>query len=685
MRYPVAPTDDVVDVLHGVEVADPYRWLEDDRSPRTTAWCAAQDELCRSHLDGLSGRDGVRSALRALARVGAVSAPAIRRGRLFFLRREGDQEHAILYVREPDGTERVLIDPAALSEDATTTLDFVSPSRDGLLLAYGLSEAGDEEAVLRVMDVGTGEDLGERIDRVRYSPVAWLPDASGFYYVRRLPPGRVPEGEEQFHRRVYLHRLGADPDTDTEIFGGGRDHRSYYGVSLSRDGRWLVVYAIVGTDSRNDLYVADLRGDAAFAPVVEGEDALSYASVAWDGRLYVTTNLDAPRWRLAVADPARPMDWRELIPESDDVFEGAAVTRAGLVAAYTRDVATRIVVHDLDTGAVVREIELPAMGSAGVTSDPDGGDDAFIPFTSFATPSQVYRCDVASGRLELWAMAPGEIDGNAYTVEQVFCASRDGTRIPMFVIRRTDTPVDGTAPGLLTGYGGFNASLTPYFLGTYLHWVDRGGVFAIANLRGGSEYGEEWHRAGMLGNKQNVFDDFVAAGEYLVAEGYVAGGCLAIHGGSNGGLLVGAAVTQRPDLYRAVVCSAPLLDMVRYERFGLGSTWNVEYGSADEPDAFRWLHAYSPYHRVQDDVSYPAVLFETFESDTRVHPLHARKMCARMQAATVGERPILIRRETKVGHAARSVSRAIETQVDTLSFLFHELGVEPEHAGARRG
>jgi prolyl oligopeptidase len=661
----------VVETIHGTAVHDPFRALEDAASNETISWCADQDARARSYLDALPGREEIRSRVRELMRIGIVSAPAIRRGRLFFYRREGDQEHAILYVREPDGAERVLIDPSTLSDDLTTTLDFVSPSFDGKRLAYGLSEAGDEEATLYVMDVDTLADLGERIDRTRYSPVAWLPGSESFYYVRRLPPSQVPAGEEQFHRRVYLHTIGSSDDV--EIFGAGRDHRSYYGASVSPDGRWLIVSATIGTDRKNDLYIADLAGDAQLRPVIEGADAQTYGSVR-DGVLYLWTNLDAPKGRLVVADPSAPTEWRTLVPESDAVMSGWTLAGGRLLVDWDRDATSRLTVHDLSSGEQVREVDMPALGSFGVTSDPEGGDDAFIPYTSFTTPPQVFRYDVRSGDIDVWARA-GDFDGSRFDVKQVFYSSKDGTRVPMFVVHAKDTPLDGTAPGIITGYGGFKLSNTPAFLGSYVRWLEAGGVYALANLRGGDEYGEEWHRAGMLGNKQNVFDDFLAGAEYLISSGFVAPGRLAAVGGSNGGLLVGAALTQRPDLFRAIVCSAPLLDMVRYEKFGLGRTWNVEYGSADVAEEFEWLHGYSPYHRVEDGVAYPAVLFTTFESDTRVDPLHARKMCARLQEANASSHPILLRRETKAGHAAKSVSRSVDQIVDVQAFLSKELGV----------
>jgi len=671
--YPPAPTDDVVETLHGLEIRDPYRWLEDAGSEATRAWTEAQDALARVHLDKLPGRRRIEDRLRELALFGAVYAPDVRKGRKFFLRREGDQEHAVLVVSEPDESERTLIDPAALDPDMTTTLDYYVPSLDGRRLAYGLSKGGSEEATLHVMDVASGQDLGERIDRTRYSSIAWLPGAESFFYVRRLPPELVPKGEEQFHRRVYLHRIGSNPDQDEEIFGAGRDPRDFYFMTSSLDGRWLIIHSRTGTDEATDVYLADLHGDRVLQPVIEDADARTFIRVH-RGRMYILTNLHAPRFRIAVADPVTPQVWSNLVPEAEGVIEDFAVASGMLAASVSENATSRLRVYDAFAGALHREVPLPQLGTVlGVSADNHDGDEIFVGFTSFTVPPEVLRYHLPSGALQPWARPSGAVNAERFEVRQVFVRSKDGTSVPMFVIKDRRTPVDGTAQGVLTGYGGFNISRPPVFLGLWLDWLERGGVFALANLRGGGEYGEEWHRAGMRGQKQNVFDDFIAAAEHLIGDGFVAADRLAIYGRSNGGLLVGAAMTQRPELFRAVVCGAPLLDMVRYEQFGLGRLWSGEFGSAEDPEALRWLFEYSPYHHVRDDVPYPAVLFVTYESDTRVDPMHARKMAARLQAASRSDRPIILRRETQAGHAGKALSRVIEDTLDTLAFLYTEL------------
>src|SRR6266545_297589 len=570
-----------------------------------------------------------------------------RGGLAFFERRRGDQQHPVLLVREPDGSERPLVDPSALADDDTVTLDGWVPSPEGERLAYFLSRGGDEEASLLVLDVATGELVEGPIDRTRYCPLAWLPGGKAYYYGRRLPADAVPEGEAAFHRRVWRHRVGTDPDGDELVFGEGRDKTEYHSLRVSLDGRWLLVAAAAGTAPRNDLYVADLEGDGTLRPVQEDVDAQP------DGRLYLHTNLDAPRFRIAVADPLRPepAGWRDLVAESDAVLEGFALTDDALVVASSRHAVGRVTVHDRETGAPRAEVDLPGPGSVlGVAARPDGGDEVWVGYTDFTTPPRVYRYQVAGADLEMWMDAPGHVDLQVgVTARQETYRSRDGTEVRLFVLHREGLEPDGARPTILYGYGGFNVPLTPAWSAPAAAWVERGGVYAIANLRGGSEEGEAWHRAGMRDRKQNVFDDFAAAAEHLVAGGWTSPRRLAISGGSNGGLLVGAALTRRPELFAAVACSAPLLDMVRYERFGLGETWNDEYGRADDPTELGWLVAYSPYHHVVKGTAYPAVLFTVFDSDTRVDPLHARKLCAALQWATTSSRPVILRRELQVG------------------------------------
>lgn len=710
--YPPAQRLDVVDVLHGIEVADPYRWLEEAASPQTQAWSAAQDALYEAALATWPAVDHFAARMRTLLGAGFEGIPVWRGERRFFMRRLPGQEHGVLHVREgsaPDAAERVLVDPMALDPTGTTTLDAWQPCIEGHLLAYQMSEGGTEESVLRVLDVRTGEVVDGPIDRARYSPVAWLPGAQGFYYVRRLDPSLVPAGEQQYHRRVWLHRLGSDPADDVEIFGAGQDMHNYYGVSVSRNGNWLIVSAATGTAPRNDVWIADLRSCSPEAPllldVVTGKDARSSVAAGRDGRLYVATDLDAPRGRLAVTDPTdpSPATWRDLLPEDAEavledftVLDGPALGDSRLLlASWTRHAVSEITVHDLATGerlpGASGGLRLPGPGTVGaLLSRPEGGHEAWFSFTDQTTPTHVFRFDalahigLAEGEaLSIDASPPGVVQVPDVVTRQVAYASADGTIVRMFLTARADAfGADGRPlaprPAILYGYGGFGVPLNPGYSAGVLAWAEAGGVYAVANLRGGSEEGEQWHRDGMMAHKQNVFDDFHAAAEYLVDQGWTTPAQLSISGGSNGGLLVGAALTQRPDLFAAVVCSAPLLDMVRYEHFGLGATWNEEYGTAEDPEQLRWLLSYSPYHRVREHVAYPAVLFTVFDSDTRVDPMHARKLCAALQHATsrpVSQAPILLRREKDVGHGARALSRTVALSAETLAFSAHATGL----------
>ena len=714
MTYPPAPRQDIVENLHGHLVADPYRWLEDPDDPATRAWSKAQDEIARPYLDRQPGRDRLAVRLRELS-VGLVTPPLMRGDRAFVLRRHPHQEHAVLAVLAPGDDPvtggRVLIDPSALSDDDTITLDGWLPSPGGELLAYLLSDAGTEESSLAVMAVDTGEVVDGPIDRCRYSSLAWTADATGLYYVRRLPPGEVPAGEEAFHRRVRFRRLGghprtpgclgADPATDELVFGDGRDTTAYYSVDVSHDGRWLLLAEHLGTAPRNDVWIADLAapgGHRRLVPLHEGLDAATYPHVGPDGRLYLHTNLGAPRYRLAVTDPERPQPehWGDLLPESDGVLTDWSVTDDAIVAVRAHRGVSRVTVHDRATGDQRGRIPLPGLGVASVRSRPEGGNEVWVGYQDFTTPPQVWQhwlkdstgvllqqTSVAEernlgGTATLWASAPGSPDLPPILTDQVTYRSADATEVRMFVIHRADVDAaNGPHPTVLYGYGGFQVSQVPAYSATVAAWAEQGGVWVVACIRGGSEEGEAWHRAGMRQHKQNCFDDFIAAAEALVAAGWTIPDRLGIYGGSNGGLLVGATLTQRPDLMRAVVCSAPLLDMVRYERFGLGRTWNDEYGTADDPTELGWLLSYSPYHRVLPGSPYPAVLFTVFDNDTRVDPLHARKLCAALQWATSRppeEAPVLLRREENVGHGGRSVTRTVGLAADVLAFFDGTIG-----------
>jgi len=682
-RYPAAERLDLVEDLHGHLVADPYRWLEDAADPRTVAWSSAQDTLARDRLDAMPERAAMAEALEPLLRAGGVGVPTWRAGRAFFTKRRPDEEHYVLYVREPDGTERALVDVNAEDPSGLTVLDGWAASHEGTRLAYLTSVGGDEESRLFVLDVATGALLEGPIERVKFTPIGWLPGGEELIYVRRLPPDQVPAGEEAFHRRVWRHKVGAHPDeTDELLHGDGGAAAMLYDLELSDDGRWLVMTGMLGTARRNWLWLADLHAASPPRELVHYDDDVRvHAWVERDGRLYLLTTHDADRWRLCVADPAAPdrTQWTELVAEDPTaVLEAVRYVPDSnrLVILRTRHGSSEVDLRDAATGAVVEQVPLPGLGTViGLSTVDeltlDNRDAVWIGWTDLVTPPSVHR--YAGGRLELEASAPGAATPPAVDTRQATYTSADGTEVRMYVLSpRGDQ--DGPRPTLLTGYGGFAISSVPEYNPQALAWVGAGGVYAEAQLRGGSEEGEDWHRAGMRERKQNVFDDFHAAAEYLVAEGWTTSGQLAISGGSNGGLLVGAALTQRPELFRAVVCAKPLLDMVRYERFLIGRFWSHEYGSADDPDELAWLLSYSPYHKVVAGTAYPAVLFTSYEADARTDPCHPRKMCAALQHATASDphsRPVLLRREVGVGHGARAVSRAIALAADMLGFLAH--------------
>jgi prolyl oligopeptidase len=664
-----------VDVLHGTPVHDPYRWLEGETED-VRRWSEGQGLHARAVLDAVPFAGRLRERLRALFAIGLVSAPVARGGRYFHQRREGSQEQPVLYVRKGrEGADAVLLDPATLAEDRTSALDWYYPSDDGRLVAYGVSEGGSEKSVLRVRETGSGRDLLDTIPNARACSLEWRPDGSGFFYTRYPEPGTVPAGEENYHRWVYEHVLGRDWRLDPLVFGDDRPPEDWPNVHLSPDGRWLAVSVSRGW-TRTDVYLRDLASAGGFVTVVEGVEA-TFGIELRNDRFYLQTNLDAPRSRLVVADLARPgrESWRDVLPEGRDVLEAAALVGDWIVALWLSEASSRVTLHSRD-GVLLHEVPLPVIGSvAGLTGEWDG-EEAFLGFTSYAVPPTVYRLALPSPALELWARAPGDVDTDRFRVRFVRYASRDGTPVSMFLVDARDRPTDGRGAALLTGYGGFNVSHTPAFGRGVILFLERGGLYAVAHLRGGGEYGEEWHRAGMREHKQNVFDDFAAAARFLVEEGHAAPDRLAIMGGSNGGLLVGAALTQQPDLFRAVVCQVPLLDMVRYHRFRIARLWIPEYGSADDADAFRWLYAYSPYHHVKDGTPYPAVLLTTGESDSRVDPLHARKMAARLQAATSSGRPVLLRVEARAGHGqGKPLSKALEEWADIWTFVLAQLGM----------
>ena len=690
--YPAAERLTLVDDLHGRPVADPYRWLEDSQDPRSVEWRSAQQQVFEAEKSTWAMRDQFVERIEQLMGAGTVSPPYFRGERRFFTRRDPGQQFGVLYTVDPGSdVARILIDPMSLDPGGLTTLDSWQPSKEGDKLAYQLSEGGTEESVLYVMDAATGVTIDGPIDRCRYSPVAWLPGGEAFYYVRRLPPEELPETEIHFHRRVYLHSVGDSPDNDILIFGAGMTMTNYYGVEVSRDGRWLQVSAAEGTEPRNDLWIADLTASTPQEPafrLVQGDvDAQTGIDVGRNGLFYISTDREAPRGRICVTDPDHPTidHWRDLIPEDTEavldgfaILDGPEIMRPLLLVVRTRHVVSEMTLHDLETGAFLETIPLPGAGTvAGPIERPEGGPIVWFVYTDHTTVPHIYTFDARTHQIALFEAPPGTVDVPTVYSRQVTYQSADGTDVRMFILSPSEEPEE-PRPTILYGYGGFGIPLSPGYSATILAWVEAGGVYAVANLRGGGEEGEQWHRDGMLDKKQNVFDDFHAAADWLIESGWTTSQQLAINGGSNGGLLVGAALTQRPDLFQAVVCVAPLLDMVRYTTSELGPTWTVEYGNPEIPEQLDWLLGYSPYHRVVNGADYPATMFVAFDNDTRTDPMHARKMCAATQHATSGDRPIVLRAESDVGHGARSTSRAVEESADIVAFTAHWTGLRPK-------
>jgi prolyl oligopeptidase len=670
---PATRRDGVVDIIHGVSIPDPYRWLEDQNSPETRAWIDAQMHYTESILKPLPGRDVLTQRLTELMKVETIGMPVERGGRYFFMKRAADQDLFVLHMREGlNGRDEVLVDPAPLSPDHTTSVTLEDVSRDGRLVAYGVREGGQDEVTVHFLDATTRQELNDRLPRGRYESVSLLPSGKGLFYSRQSDAGP----------RVCYHAFGSPPASDPEVFGKGYGLTDIISTDVSEDGRYLLITVSHGAaGDHTELWLSEVARPQAAQPLVKDVKARFEAQFGGD-RLFVQTDWKAPNGRMMEAKLEHPdlARWREVIPQRQRaVIEGFSAAGGRLFVNYLQDVASRAEVFDAD-GRHVRDVAFPALGSVSRVSGRWSSNEAFFQYSSFAIPNTIYRYHMDDGRQEVWARLTVPVDSRQFEVRQVWYRSKDGTRVPMFLLARKGLKQNGNNPTLLTGYGGFDVSLTPAFSPLAVLWAEQGGVYAVPNLRGGGEFGEAWHRAGMFGNKQHVFDDFIAAAEWLIANRYTRPAKLAIRGGSNGGLLMGAMMTQRPDLFGAIVCLYPLLDMVRYHQFKVAQFWVSEYGSADDPQQFKYLYAYSPYHHVVKGKSYPAILFVSGDNDTRVDPLHARKMAALMQWANGSGKPILLRYDTKSGHSGgRPLGQQIEESVDELSFICWQLGVVPHH------
>lgn len=683
-RPPVTRAGATIDDYHGTKVADPFRWLEDVDAPETLAWVATQNQVTFDYLRALPGRDALKSRLSELYDYERFSVPYYRGGRYFYARNSGLQNQAVLYVQDAaTGTTRELLDPNGLSADGTVALALTEPSPDGSLLLYATAASGSDWQEFRIRRVADGADLSDHLRWIKFSGGAWTKNGKGFFYSRYPEPaaGAAMVGQNR-DMKVYYHRIGTVQAEDVLVYERPDQPDWGFGVQVTHDGRYLVMNVWVGTDTRQRVHYLDLvdpirpQVTGSVVRLLDQADA-AYGFIGNQGPLFqFRTDRDAPRGRVITIDTRATgaAAIRETIAEQPHALESVALIGGQLVASYLADAKSSLKIFDQD-GRPVREVSLPGIGSAaGISGDPDR-DEMFYAFTSFLSPSTIYRYDVGTGGSEVFRAPKLKFDPARYQTEQVFYRSKDGTRVPMFITRRRDLEKNGVNPTILYAYGGFDISLTPSFDPALIGWLEKGGVYAEPNLRGGGEYGKAWHEAGMFEKKQNVFDDFVAAAEYLFAERYTSSAYLAIEGGSNGGLLVGATMTQRPDLAAVAFPAVGVMDMLRYHKFTIGWAWASEYGSADDPKHFPVLKAYSPLHNLKAGTDYPATLVTTADHDDRVVPGHSFKFAAALQAATAWRRPAYIRIETKAGHGfGKPVSKTIEERADVFSFALANMG-----------
>lgn len=677
---PSTPRREVREIFHGETIIDPYRWLEEDGDSEVQSWIEEQNAYTQSVLLSLPHRESMRTSLERALEASVVGTGAVRGHQAFFTKRPRGMNQPVLQVaplKDPAGAQ-TLVDPNPHDPDGLASLDWWVPSPQGNMVAYGLSWHGDEWSTLKIVETATGRVLEDEIPRARFASIAWDPDETGFYYTRFPLPGEMSPGDEFYYRRVFHHLLGRDFREDPLVFGEERPKRETYEIAYSSDSRHLLLTVREGWN-RADIYLKAAESHE-FRPLISGKDALFSAQMVGN-IVYALTNHQAGRYRIIAIDPEDPSEdsWQEIVPEQPEmVLREMRVMGDKVVVIGQVDAVSRLAVFDFQGNCTWESVpRVPSTMSA--LEGEERGRVAIMREESFIQPPRLSLVDLEDNKTTPWMESEEVLDPESVSVQQVFFPSRDGTSIPMFIVKPRGAAAGEPRPLLLTGYGGFNQSRSPSYIPDKFAWLEKGGVFALANLRGGSEYGEDWHRAGMLENKQKVFDDFIGAAQYLVQKGYTDRDRLAIYGRSNGGLLVGAAMTQRPDLFRAVGCGVPLLDMLRYHRFLIAEMWIPEYGSADDPRAFRWLRDYSPYHQVKEGVQYPATIFFCASSDTRVHPLHARKMTALLREETGSdplEKPILFREEAESGHGAgKPVGRLVEEHADVLSFLAWQVGL----------
>lgn len=659
---PPTRVDPVTETIHGVPITDPYRWLENQNAPETRAWLVEQNKFARHYLDAIPGRDEIRKALESLQKIDSLSSPVEVEGRYFFSRRLASEDRRSLLMRRGfKDNDEILVDPAKVASDPASSISYADITPDGKMIAYSIRRGGEDEAEVHLMDVATRKELPDTLPRGRYFGIAIKPDKSGCFYSRF-------EAGKGF--RVYYHAMGSPASSDQMIFGEGYGPGWFVGVGLDESGRWLTITTGEGVPAaHSELFVRDLKAGGEIRNILKAANADFDAEMAGD-YLLLTTNWNTPNRKIIRIDLNHPEQehWKVIVPEGAQAITGTSAAGGRIFVTYLENVTTRIKQFDIE-GKYLGDLKLPGIGTASAPSGRWKDDQAFYRFTSFLQPSTTWRLMVSSGKQDLWFQPKVPIRAEEFETKQVWYNSKDGTRVPMFLVYRKGIALDGNRQVLLTGYGGFNLPSLPEFSPLAAWWASQGGVYALANLRGGGEFGESWHKAGMFEKKQNVFDDMIAAGEWLVANKYTKPSKLGVLGGSNGGLLMGAMMTQRPDLFGAIICGAPLLDMLRFHKLSVGAWWVSEYGSADDAKQFDYIRKYSPYQNVRK-TNYPAIMFSTGDADTRVDPAHARKMAALVQANNTADTPVILRYDVQGGHSGiGSVNKTVEEQVDWMSFL----------------
>lgn len=681
LTYPETHKAEQVDDYHGTKVPDPYRWLEDPDADKTKAWVEAQNQVTFSYLSEIPAREQIKQRLTKLWDYEKYSIPFKEGNRYFYYKNDGLQNQSVLYtLTSLDVEPRVLLDPNGLSEDGTVALSGIAISEDGKLLAYGLSSSGSDWQEWKVRDIETGEDLSDRLQWIKFSGASWTHDNQGFFYSRYDEPNEATQFEDvNYYQKLFYHRLGTPQSEDVLIYH--RPDQKEWGFSggVTEDGKYLIVSVWRGTDPKNLVFYKDLTDPNAEVVELISEFEAKFSFIDNEGSVFwFQTDLDAPRGRVIGIDTKNPGRdrWQEIIPQAAETLEGVGLLNNQFVTDYLKDARTQIKIFDL-SGSFVREVELPGIGSAGGFGGKRYDTETFYSFTGFTAPATIYRYDMVTGESTLFRQPNVDFNPAEYETKQVFYNSKDGTRVPMFITHKKGIELDGNNPTYLYGYGGFNVSLTPSFSVSVLVWMELGGVYAVPNLRGGGEYGEEWHQAGMKQNKQNVFDDFIAAAEWLIDNQYTSPKKLAIGGGSNGGLLVGACMAQRPDLFGAALPAVGVMDMLRFHKFTIGWAWCSEYGTPDNAEDFKTLYAYSPLHNLKPGTAYPATMITTADRDDRVVPAHSFKFAAALQAAHAGENPVVIRIETKAGHGAgKPTAKIIEESADKWAFLVRSLALD---------